>query len=35
MMREEVLETGKYPEIVFQSNNITLSRSAKGVIELA
>ena len=26
MMREEVLETGKYPEIVFESNNIALSR---------
>lgn len=27
MMRDEVLETAKYPEIVFQSNNISLSRS--------
>jgi polyisoprenoid-binding protein YceI len=26
-MRDEVLETAKYPEIVFQSNNISLSRS--------
>lgn len=26
-MREEVLETGKYPEIMFQSSNITLTRS--------
>jgi len=30
MMREEVLETGKYPEIVFQSNNIALSRLGEG-----
>lgn len=29
MMREEVLETGQYPEIVFESNNIVLSRSGK------
>ncbi|HET6977172.1 MAG TPA: YceI family protein [Pyrinomonadaceae bacterium] len=27
MMRDEVLETGQYPEIVFQSNNISLSKS--------
>lgn len=27
MMRDEVLETEKYPEIVFQSSNISLSRS--------
>ena len=26
-MRDEVLETANYPEIVFQSNNISLSRS--------
>jgi polyisoprenoid-binding protein YceI len=25
-MRQEVLETGKYPEIVFQSSNVSLSR---------
>ena len=29
-MRDEVLETGKYPEIVFQSNNVTLTRVAEG-----
>ena len=29
-MREEVLETRKYPEITFQSNNVTLSRIAEG-----
>ena len=27
VMRDEVLETAKYPEIVFQSSNISLSRS--------
>lgn len=26
-MRDEVLEIGKYPEIVFQSNNVALSRA--------
>jgi polyisoprenoid-binding protein YceI len=30
-MRDEVLETGKYPEIVFQSNNISLSRLREGI----
>jgi polyisoprenoid-binding protein YceI len=30
VMRDEVLETGKYPEIVFQSNNVSLSRIGKG-----
>ena len=29
-MREEVLETGKYPEISFQSNNVSLSRIGEG-----
>ena len=29
-MRDEVLETGKYPEIVFQSNNVSLSRIGEG-----
>jgi polyisoprenoid-binding protein YceI len=29
-MREEVLETGKYPEIVFSSSNISVSRLAEG-----
>ena len=29
-MREEVLETGKYPEISFQSNNVLLSRIGEG-----
>lgn len=29
VMREDVLETGKYPEIVFQSNNVALSRLGK------
>lgn len=29
-MRDEVLETGKYPEIVFQSKNVSLSRIAEG-----
>ena len=27
MMRDEVLEIGKFPEIVFESNNITLSKA--------
>ncbi len=30
-MRNDVLEIGKYPEIVFQSNNITLSRLREGI----
>ena len=30
MMREEVLETEKYPEIVFESTNISASRLAQG-----
>lgn len=30
MMREEVLETGKYREIVFESNNIALTRLGEG-----
>lgn len=30
MMRDEVLETGKFPEIVFQSNNVSLSRIGEG-----
>lgn len=30
MTREEVLETGSYPEITFQSSNISLSRLAEG-----
>jgi polyisoprenoid-binding protein YceI len=30
MMRDEVLEIGKYPEITFQSNNIALSRLGEG-----
>ena len=30
-MRAEVLETAKYPEIVFQSNNISLSRLREGI----
>ena len=29
-MRDEVLETGKYPEIVFQSRNVSLSRIGEG-----
>ncbi len=29
-MRDEVLETGKYPEISFQSNNVTLTRIGEG-----
>ena len=29
-MRDEVLETGKYPEIIFQSKNIALSRIGEG-----
>lgn len=29
-MRDEVLETRKYPEIVFQSSNVSLSRIAAG-----
>src|SRR4029079_15432880 len=29
-MRDEVLETRKYPEIVFKSNNISLSRAGEG-----
>ena len=29
-MRDEVLETRKYPEIVFKSNNIALSRAGEG-----
>ena len=29
-MRDEVLETGKFPEIVFQSNNVLLSRIGEG-----
>ena len=29
-MRDEVLETGKYPEITFRSNNVSLSRIAEG-----
>jgi polyisoprenoid-binding protein YceI len=29
-MRNEVLETGKYPEIVFQSSNVSLSRTGEG-----
>ena len=30
MMHDEVLETGRYPEIVFQSNNVSLSRLGEG-----
>jgi polyisoprenoid-binding protein YceI len=30
MMREDVLETAEYPEIVFQSTNISASRLAEG-----
>ncbi len=30
-MRAEVLETAKYPEIVFQSNHISLSRLREGI----
>jgi polyisoprenoid-binding protein YceI len=30
MMRDEVLETGKYPEIVFESTNLSASRLAQG-----
>jgi polyisoprenoid-binding protein YceI len=30
-MRDEVLEIGKYPEIVFQSNNVSLSRLREGI----
>jgi polyisoprenoid-binding protein YceI len=29
-MRDEVLETGKYPEITFQSNNVTFTRTGEG-----
>lgn len=29
-MKSEVLETGKYPEIVFESNNVALSRVGEG-----
>jgi polyisoprenoid-binding protein YceI len=29
-MRDEVLETGKYPEIVFQSNNVSLNQIGEG-----
>ena len=29
-MRDEVLETGEYPEISFQSNNVSLSRIKEG-----
>jgi polyisoprenoid-binding protein YceI len=29
-MREEVLETKKYPEIEFKSNNVTLNRAGEG-----
>src|SRR5262249_1310653 len=29
-MRNEVLETSRYPEIVFKSNNISLTRVAEG-----
>ena len=29
-MRDEVLETGKYPEIVFQSNNVLLNQIGEG-----
>lgn len=29
-VRDEVLETGKFPEIVFQSNNVSLSRIGEG-----
>lgn len=30
MMREEVLETAKYPEIIFKSNSVVLSRIGEG-----
>lgn len=30
-MREQVLETAEFPEIVFQSNNISLSRLREGI----
>src|SRR5215510_6618693 len=30
-MRNDVLETGKYPEVVFESNNISLSRLREGI----
>jgi polyisoprenoid-binding protein YceI len=30
-MRNDVLETGNYPEIVFQSNNVSLSRLREGI----
>lgn len=30
MMQSEVLESGKYPEIVFESNNIVLTRLGEG-----
>lgn len=30
-MHAEVLETARYPEIVFQSNNVTLSRIREGI----
>ena len=29
-MREQVLETGKYPEIVFRSNNISVNKAGEG-----
>ena len=29
-MRNEVLETKKYPEIIFESNNVSLSRTGEG-----
>lgn len=34
-MHAEVLETAKYPEIVFQSKNVTLSRIREGIIARA
>lgn len=33
-MREEVLETGKYPEIVFKSTRVTAKKTADGSYEL-
>src|SRR5215212_4423544 len=30
MMREQVLETGRFPEIVFESTNVTASRLSGG-----
>jgi len=30
MMREEVLETAKYPEIIFESTNISVNRQGEG-----